>query len=112
MTYDDLIERLRNDHPDPLTAKAADRIEQLVRERDELEASERFNNGAILLEFEKREAAEAKLAKAAAALREMIDYYDKVNPFHPADFHDEDCDCDRCNFEYACAVLAELEKKE
>lgn len=56
--------------------------------------------------------AEAKLAKAVEALKGVVPYWDKANPLRLADHHHEGHDCDRCKFDHARTVLAELEKTE
>jgi hypothetical protein len=58
------------------------------------------------------EDAEAKLAKAAQALRWAARYYDKIHPFQSADYHFKDCGCDFCGADCARAALTELEKTE
>jgi hypothetical protein len=128
MTDEELIERLRMDHPDYLTKEAADRIEKLVKERDEADADRieqleiELDRQAVRLRAasavvvkrvtQERDEALAKLAKAVEALRWVVGYYDNENPFRKADYHNENCDCDRCRFDRARAVLAELEAKE
>jgi tetrahydromethanopterin S-methyltransferase subunit A len=99
MTDEELIERLRRMSPrldmldceDVLTA--ADRIEQLVKERDET-----HEEGMAAIEMwgaalKGQRAAEAKLAKAVEALRQMLEDPEYWSP-------------------YARATLAELEKTE
>ena len=88
---------------------AADRIEQLVKERD---AWVGHAKAAIWTDSEELKLAEASLAKAVEALKGVLPYWDKANPLRLADHHHDGHDCDRCKFDHARAVLAELEKTE
>ena len=68
MTDEELIKRLRMDHPDYLTKEAADRIEQLVKERDDyahklMEANNTYTGMHVEIER-----LSDKLAKAVEAL--------------------------------------------
>ena len=56
--------------------KAVNRIEQLERERNETEANETLCSNMAINYLERAEAAEAKLAKAVEALREIITRWD------------------------------------
>jgi hypothetical protein len=88
MKDEELIERLRiwNDN------EAADRIEQLVKDRNNALVQLGIASSLKQLEVWRAEAAEAKLAKAVAALRDMLEDSEYWSP-------------------YARAVLAELEGK-
>lgn len=72
---------------------AADRIEQLVKERDEAERNETLCSNMAVNYLERAEVAESKLAKAVVTLREMLEDSEYWWP-------------------YARATLAELEKTE
>jgi uncharacterized protein (UPF0335 family) len=112
--------------------QAADRIEALTKERDEAIRAERQTYRDAVEVFARIEALtaenaklhdhiegvaknthkimvgyEAKLAKAVEALNAAVGYYDKVNPFRQADYHNESCDCDRCRFDRARATWGE-----
>jgi hypothetical protein len=65
----DGYERVEWEDEDAL--EAADRIEELERERDEAEANETLCSNMAVNYFERAETAEAKLAKAVEALREI-----------------------------------------
>ena len=90
MTDQELIERLRMDHPDYLTKEAADRIEKLVKERDEAITKRTIAEGlAGLAAFKidghsamitlsrdqvgKRMKAEAKLTECEARLSKAVE---------------------------------------
>lgn len=75
MTDAELIARLRDEHVAASRTEAADRIEALIAERDALQAWKRYWSGeydTVLAgradEYDRAEAAEAKLAKAVEAL--------------------------------------------
>lgn len=78
-----LIARLRDEHVSASRTEAADRIEELVKERDKFR--EVFNTSSILLgETELQlEEAEAKLAKAVEALRDILSGVD-IYPWRKA----------------------------
>lgn len=101
---DDLIKRLRRGN-NGQEIEAADRIEELqhlLRVTNEIGMAYEEYAGQVRI----------KLTKAVEALRMVVGYYNKVNPFRTADYHREDCACDRCYFDDAGTVLAELEGKD
>ena len=77
---DDLVKRLRKvDEYEPLGHdgwEAADRIEELVKERDKFEALALMKLQENGTHIRRAEAAEAKLAKAVEALEEIITRWD------------------------------------
>ena len=92
MTDAEMIEWLRQT-PFTFNDIVADRIEQLKRE---LSDGSFYKESAIDALYNGKEAAEAKLAKAVEALREMM----------------EDAEYPDAVWEKGAAVLAELEKTE
>ena len=53
---------------------------------------------------------QSKLAKAVDVLRRVVPYWNEMNPLRLGDFHNDSCNCYRCDFDKASVVLAELEK--
>jgi Uri superfamily endonuclease len=109
MTDEELIKGLRGWHMAEMDA-AADRIEELTNTHWQVDALQQ--NALLNDALTRAEVAEAKLAKAAQALRWAARYYDKIHPFQSADYHFKDCKCDFCGADCARAALAELEKTE
>jgi hypothetical protein len=109
MTYD-LVKRMREAaersttrlNRSHIVVEAADRIEQLVKERDEAEKNETLCSNMAVNYLERAEVAEAKLAKAAAALRWVVNAKGLTDP----------TEYGYSAIKHARSVLAELEKTE
>ena len=120
---DDLIKRLRasrvvwqggKSYPTDAETAAADRIEELVKERDEALASQSYNyiskdmKPILARDLEDaKDAAEAKFAKAVEALRKLVRLDDDYSPWGGELLRDRVVR----TWEEARAVLAELEKQ-
>lgn len=121
MTYDDLICELRNSKGWPnLGNAAADRIEQLVKDRAFI-LQERDRTFTLMLT--RAETAEAKLAKAVAALRPFAKAAETWEPDdgdsnlgarieHPHYGLERHAEFTFGDLRHARDVLAELEKTE
>jgi hypothetical protein len=94
--------------PAAIREAMADRIEQLVKERDEAERNETLCSNMAVNYLERAEHAEAKLAKAVEGLRMLVKLDDDYSPFGGELLRDRVVR----TWEEARAVLAELEKTE
>ena len=111
---DDLIKRLRfNEWLDPILPEAADRIEQLEREKAELSASLDENwvtHQEVLFSKRYTAKAEAKLTKAVEALRVSLEGLNWAKAYLSTGGIDS-VEVDHADAT-VYAVLAELEGKE
>jgi hypothetical protein len=108
MTDEELIEGLRKNALWVTTHDAADRIEQLVKERDDAEWVE-----VLRKTYQRAKEAEAKLAKAVDVLQLAYSTLTEINPSNYD--HDDVCEQNNASVEVILsitAVLDELEKTE
>lgn len=73
MTDQELIERLRMDHPDYLTKEAADRIEQLAATCEELVKERDYTEGTNDTLIALNQTLEAKLTECEARLGKVVE---------------------------------------